>query len=72
MNGLSGISSLSMPPGYRLQYAVSLAIGMVGLFLHVAAVCWLGLWFGLKARGQAGAILWTVGLTTGGPYLVSL
>ena len=72
MNGLSSISSISMPPGYRLQYAVSLVLSLVSLFLHVGAVCWLAMWFGLKARGQAGAVLWTVGLTTGGPYLVSI
>ena len=72
MNRVSGSSSRWVMSGYELQYAVSLAIGTVGLLLHVAALCWLGLWFGLKARGQAGAIAWSVGLSTGGAYLITL
>ncbi len=50
-------------------------VGVISIFsavntcLGAAALCWLGLWFGLKARGQAAAILWTIGLGSGVPYL---
>jgi len=42
------------------------------MFVGAAALCWLGLWFGLKARTQVGAIAWTVGLAQGIPCLISL
>jgi len=41
-------------------------------FLGACALCWLGLWFGLRARTQAGAIVWTVSLAKGLPALLSL
>ena len=41
-------------------------------FLGAAALCWLGLWFGLRSRSQASAIVWAVGLGKGVPSLVSL
>ncbi len=41
-------------------------------FLGAAALCWLGLWFGLRSRTQAGAIVWTVGLGQGLPSLFGL
>jgi hypothetical protein len=65
-------SRSAAPAGYRLQYIGSLALSAVGILLHVGALCWLGLWYGWKARGQAGAILWTVLVTTVGPYLLSM
>ena len=47
-------------------------ITLANTFLGAAALCWLGLWFGLKARTQAAAIVWSVGLAKGLPSLVSL
>ncbi len=39
---------------------VSSVLSIAGLGLGLAALCWLGLWFGLKSRSQAGAILRTM------------
>jgi ABC-type transport system involved in multi-copper enzyme maturation permease subunit len=47
-------------------------LSLANTFLGVAALCWLGLWFGLKARTQAAAIVWAVGLGKGVPALVTL
>lgn len=47
-------------------------VTLANTFLGAAALCWLGLWFGLKARTQAAAIVWSVGLAKGIPSLVSL
>jgi hypothetical protein len=43
----------------------------VNVFFGIVALCWTGLWFGMKASGQAGAIMWTVGVVKGLPYLTS-
>lgn len=42
------------------------------VILSVGALSWLALWFGLRMAGQARAILWTVLLANGVPYLISL
>ncbi|HEV2211640.1 MAG TPA: hypothetical protein VG167_22970 [Verrucomicrobiae bacterium] len=47
-------------------------LSLANIFLGVAALCWAGLWFGLKARSQAAAIAWAVALAKGLPALVSL
>jgi hypothetical protein len=47
-------------------------LSVANTFLGANALCWLGLWFGLKARTQAGAIVWAVALAKGVPSLVSL
>ena len=57
---------------YRFPYAISSLIGCVDIVLGVGALCWVGLWFGLKAGGQARAIVWTVSLVKGLPYLISI
>ena len=72
MNSVPGISRGWILAGYRLQYGVAQAIGLAAVLFRVTALCWLAMWFGLKARGPAGAIAWTVGLVTGGTYLVSI
>ncbi|HLH54522.1 MAG TPA: hypothetical protein VKY92_12980 [Verrucomicrobiae bacterium] len=41
-------------------------------FFGAAAMCWLGLWFGLRSRSQATAIVWSVGLGQGVTGLLSL
>ncbi len=51
---------------------VSLTVAAAGLVLDVVAVCGVGLWFGLVARGQGAAILWTIGLVKGVPLLIGL
>lgn len=45
---------------------------LLNIFLGTAALCWLGLWFGLKTRSQAGAIVWSVALAKGLPLLITL
>lgn len=47
-------------------------ITLLNIFLGAAALCWLGLWFGLKTRTQAGAVVWSVALAKGLPSLISL
>jgi ABC-type transport system involved in multi-copper enzyme maturation permease subunit len=53
-------------------YSVAMLLNLVHVVLYVAALCWLGLWFGLKARTQASAIAWTVGLVFGVPDLIDM
>jgi ABC-type transport system involved in multi-copper enzyme maturation permease subunit len=57
---------------FILPYTVSSLIGCVEMFFGVGALCWVGLWFGLKAGGQARAIVWTASLVKGLPYLISI
>lgn len=42
-----------------------LALSFANTWLGIRALCWVGMWFGLRGRNQAGAILWTVVLTKG-------
>jgi len=70
---------LSIRPGFPLQsssymsrYAISRLIGCVEIPFGIAALCWVGLWFGLKAGRQARAIVWTVTPVKGLPYLISI
>ncbi len=60
------------PSLFRLHYAVSETLNCASIFFGVGAVCWLGLWFGLRARGQAQAILWTVALARALPSLLGI
>ena len=48
------------------------ALSLANTFFGATALCWLGLWFGSRARTQASAIVWTVGLAKGLPSLVTL
>jgi hypothetical protein len=65
-------TSSSFGPGgsFRLHYVISSLANLVDIFFGVGALCWVGLWFGLKAGGQARAIVWTVGLVKVLPYLI--
>jgi len=47
-------------------------LNAVDAIFGVGALCWLGLWFGLRARGQMRAILWTVGLAKGVSFLIMI
>jgi hypothetical protein len=57
---------------FKLPYLISSLIGCLDIVLGVGALCWVGLWFGLVAGGQARAIVWTVGLVKGLPYLMEI
>ncbi|HTL17494.1 MAG TPA: hypothetical protein VL793_09665 [Patescibacteria group bacterium] len=66
--GVSAASTSEFHPG--MLFLNLLTVG--NAFFGTAALCWLGLWFGLRARTQAGAIVWTAGLGQGLPALVQL
>jgi hypothetical protein len=71
---LTGISALhaNSTSGLRADLTFLRLLTVGNAFLGAAALCWLGLWFGLRSRTQAGAIVWTVGLAKGLPSLLSL
>jgi hypothetical protein len=50
----------------------SFVISGLNVFFGVQALCLAGLWFGIRASGQAQAILWTIAVAKGCPYLISL
>ena len=45
--------------GSPVVHLATLALAAVNSVAVFVAICWVGLWFGLKARGQAAAVLWT-------------
>jgi hypothetical protein len=51
---------------------VPAAVNCVNTFLGTVAVCRLGLWFGLKSRSRSGAIISSVTLAQGTPWLLSV
>ena len=53
-----------------LQYAANFLFGTIDIVFVVGALCWVGLWCGLKAGGQGRAIVWSVGLVKGLPVLL--
>ena len=61
-------TSLAIP----LYILLSAGMGLVNTVAGLAAICWVGLWFGLKARNQTAAVLWTAGLAKGLPYLFGI
>lgn len=71
---LSGLSRLRGPAATGLGADLPLLniLTVANAFLGAAALCWLGLLFGLRSRTQASAIVWTVGLGKGIPSLVGL
>ena len=68
LGGATAPSSAS-PSGLQLPGAL-LTLG--NTFLGATALCRLSLWLGLRARSQAGAIVWAVGLAVGLPALFNL
>jgi ABC-type transport system involved in multi-copper enzyme maturation permease subunit len=57
---------------WRLSYGVSIVLQLANTIVGLGALCWLGIWFGLKARNQGGAVLWTIGLAKFVPFLISM
>ncbi len=55
---------------YQLYMACLGGFGSLNIVLGVAATCWVGMWFGLTARGQGTAILRTVALVKLLPYCI--
>lgn len=63
-------------PGWSLDQMIRqwafILFGLVNTFFGIGALCWTGLWFGLKVRSQISAIAWTVGIAKGIPFLIYL
>ncbi|HOX59610.1 MAG TPA: hypothetical protein P5205_21295 [Candidatus Paceibacterota bacterium] len=59
-------------PSFWLQYTGSVLIGCMHIVLQVWALCWLGMWFGLRTGSQARAIVWTVILANAIPHLITV
>ncbi len=60
------------PDFWKLYYVISLALSGANTLLNVCALCWVGLWFGLRVAGQGRVILWTVLLVRGIPYVLGI
>jgi hypothetical protein len=52
--------------------AVATLLGLANTYCGTCALCWLALWFGMRSRGQASAIVRAVILATGVPSLLGL
>ena len=62
----NGVLSGGVAPGL-FQRAMAPVIRV----LDIIALCWMGMWFGLRARKPILIIGWTVGLVVGLPWLIS-
>jgi ABC-type transport system involved in multi-copper enzyme maturation permease subunit len=54
-----------------LPYSISMLLSAANVVVGTLALCRVGLWFGLRAPGQGTAILWTLAVAKGVPYIVS-
>ena len=59
------------PGTWRGIDLISVLLSVGNMLLGLGALCWLGMWFGLKSRWQVSGILWTIGLARGVPFLIS-
>jgi ABC-type transport system involved in multi-copper enzyme maturation permease subunit len=66
----SGPGALSNAPGGILG-VFQRAMAPVVRVLDIMALCWMGMWFGLKARKPVLIMGWTVGLVVGLPWILS-
>jgi uncharacterized membrane protein (UPF0136 family) len=55
---------------YRLYFALTPFLGFIRTILGIGALIWAGLWFGLKARSQAGVILQIILFARGVPFVI--
>lgn len=56
---------------WTVPYWFSMAFSVVNLYLSVLAICWAGMWFGLKAKSQMVAVFQTVVWIKVLPYVAS-
>jgi hypothetical protein len=56
------------PPG---MFFFSRILGPLNGVLDIIALCWVGMWFGLRARRPVSIMGWTVGLVVGLPWMIS-
>jgi hypothetical protein len=61
-----------LPAEFRWSVTVSELLYGVDVVMSIGTLIWLGFWFGLKARSQAGAIFQAVLLAKGAPYVIGL
>jgi hypothetical protein len=52
-------------------YSISMLLSAANVVVGTLALCRVGLWFGLRAPGQGTAILWTLAVAKGVPYVIS-
>ena len=69
--GLAGGTG-ALASSWQAQSMLFKLLSLANTFLGASALCWLGLWFGSRARTQAAAIVWTVSLAKGVPSLLAL
>lgn len=75
---LHSVFVLYHQPGYHgtlsqsFYSALSVLLGCANTILDVGALIWAGLWFGLRARSQAAAIVQIVLLARGAPLVMML
>ena len=70
--GMTGARSAGLSSAWPLESVLAAFLSFANTFLGTAALCWLGLWFGLTARRQIIGVFYAVGLAQGVPWLVSL
>jgi len=61
-----------MDPSLLLYMLILSIQNIVEMALGLAALCWLGLWFGLKSSGQAGAIVRTLVIGQAVPCVIRM
>jgi len=59
-------------PGIIIPSVPQEVAGLINRVVDLVALCWLGMWFGCKARTAWSALLWPVGLVTGLDFVLSL
>jgi hypothetical protein len=59
-------------PSWRLYMLTLSVLSIAQMVLGLAALCWLGLWFGLRSASQAGAIIRTLIIGQVVPYAISI
>jgi hypothetical protein len=52
-------------------YFISWVLGLANVFLGIGALCWVAMWLGWQARTHARAVVWTVAIAKGLPFLVA-
>jgi ABC-type transport system involved in multi-copper enzyme maturation permease subunit len=65
------LTPVGSPTYYLIQQLSNEGVFIVNTIIGVVALFWVGIWFGFKARSQAGAIIRTLVLAKGAPYLIA-
>ena len=70
--GVVSRASFGGTNNWLFQYGLSCAFSIVSTVVSVGAICRVGLWLGMKASSQSRAIISTVLLAKGVPYIIGL